>query len=337
MNFDIFIRNVLDFYLNHIIGNYNVLKSSLVINICIVVNLFIISLFFIVADYYDLKFGIIPNKLSLGLLVYGFSVNLLFAIIFNNVLIFFYSIALTVFAGTISFILWYIGFWGGGDFKFFIGLSLSLSFLDVIIPDSFINFVLENLVDLNFSVFNQVIIYPKVFSVLFNGIFIAFISLFLILIYGILKNKQLKYYSILSILDFKSMFNQLTTKSISINDLSEGMVLDKYYFDNGEIFGMINRNNDGNQEKYNQKKNFSNLKAFKEEDIFYFTSLKRIGLTEYDVDFINDLFNKGLIKNSDFQIKKGIPFMPFLTLGYIGFLISGDFIYIISSFFKTLF
>ena len=31
--------------------------------------------------------------------------------------------------------------------------------------------------------------------------------------YGILKNKQLKYYSILSILDFKSMFNQLTTKS----------------------------------------------------------------------------------------------------------------------------
>ena len=49
--------------------------------------------------------------------------------------------------------------------------------------------------------------------------------------------------------DFKSMFNQLTTKSISINDLSEGMVLDKYYFDNGEIFGMINRNNDGNQEK----------------------------------------------------------------------------------------
>ena len=328
-----FIRIILDFYLYHFVGDYPlIIKSLLVINSCMVVNYLMISLFFIVANYYDLKFGIIPNKLSLILLFYGLVFNLLLSMLFNNLMILFFSMILTVFSGIISFVLWYIGFWGGGDFKVFIGLSLSLSFLDV----NFFNFlndsILKNsMVYLDLPIFDQFIIYPKVFSILFNGILVAFISLSLILIYNIFRNKKLKYYFFLSMIDFKSMFNQLTSKSISINDLSEGMVLDKYYFTNQEIFGMIEGKNDENED------NPSNLYVYKEGDIFYFTSLNRIGLTKYDIEFINGLYEKGLIKNPDFQIKKGIPFMPFLTLGYIGFLIFGDFIYIISSFIKTLF
>ena len=78
----IFIRSILDFYINHIFGNYQfVLKSSLMINYFIVVNLFIMSLFFVVADYYDLKFGIIPNKLSLILFVYALLFNLMFGLL----------------------------------------------------------------------------------------------------------------------------------------------------------------------------------------------------------------------------------------------------------------
>ena len=281
MNY-IFIRSILDFYLNQVIGNYNVLKSSLVINICIVVNLFIISLFLIVADYYDLKFGIIPNKLSLSLLVYGLGFDLLLFLLFKNYMIFFFPIVLTFFVGIISFLLWYIGFWGGGDLKIFIGLSMSLSFLDISFLNYLNDFDLKNILyALNLPIFRQSIIYPKVFSILFNGILMAFISLSLFLIWNILKNKQLKYYSILSILDFKSMFNQLTTKSILINDLYEGMVIDKYYFKNKEVFGMINGNND--DENYNQNKNSSNLNAYKEENSFYFASINRIGLTKQDI------------------------------------------------------
>ena len=68
------------------------------------------SLFFVVADYYDLKFGIIPNKLSYALLIYGLGLNLLLSLLFNDIVILFFSIALTFFVGMISFVLWYIGF-----------------------------------------------------------------------------------------------------------------------------------------------------------------------------------------------------------------------------------
>ena len=151
-----------------------------------------------------------------------------------------------------------------------------------------------------------------------------------------MKNKQLRYYSILSVLDFKSMFNQLTTKSICIDDLSEGMVLDKYYFNDQEVFDMIKDKNDEEiEDKSNM--NFSNLNAYKEDNTFYFSSLNRIGLTRHDIEFIKKLYKKHLIRNPNFQIKKGIPFLPFLTLGYFSFLILGDFIYIISSFIKAMF
>ena len=326
----IFIRNVLDFILNHIFGIYSfiVLKNCLVIESCLVVNFLMISLFFSIADYYDLKFGIIPNKLSLGLLAYGIAFNLSLALLFNDLSILFFSILLTVLVGSVAFVLWLIGFWGGGDFKIFIGLSLGLSFLDfnTLNRNDFSYFALNRSInDLNLPMSNQFIFYPKVFSIIFNGILIAFIFLSLILINDILKNKQLKYYSLLSILDFKSFFNQLTTKTIHIDDLSEGMVLGRYYLSNKKIFeGIDNIEN-------------TNLHIRQEGDDYYLTSSNRIGLTEYDVEFIRELYKKDMIKNPDFQIKKGIPFMPFLTLGYVCFLIFGDFISIISGFFKVLF
>ena len=315
--------------------------------------------FLFISDYYDLKFGIIPNKLSLGLFIYGLLFNVLLSILLRNSLVLIFSIVLTAFVALIAFVLWYIGFWGGGDFKIFIGLSLSLSFVDLnylkvlsyfnfpnfqnfLSFSKFLNcfdsshsidlnyFLLDNArlgLDLNLPVCSQFIFYPKVFSILLNGILIAFLSLSAFLIYNAFKDGHLKYYSILSILDIQLLLNQLTTKSVVIDDLKEGMVLDKYYFDNSKVFNMINEN-DGFE---------SNLNAYKEEYDYYFSSLNRIGLTKDDIDFINDLYKGNLIENPNFQIKKGIPFMPFLTLGYIGFLLFGDFISIISSFIKILF
>lgn len=338
MNCYIFIRNVLDFYLNHIFGN----NIFLFIKSFLVMDLFIISLLLIVADYYDLKFGIIPNKISLILFIYGVLFNIFLAGLFNNPTFLLFSMALTLLVAIVSFILWHIGFWGGGDFKIFIGLTLSLSFLDFNHLNIF-NFIginifndlnvtiLENCIhDLNLPISSQFIFYPKIFSILLNGILMAFISLLIFLIYGIFKNKKIKYCAELSLMDFKSMFNQISTKIININDLSEGMVLDKYYFNNENVFLLIN------EDKYSNG-NDSNLNAYEEEDLFYLSSLNRIGLTRYDIDLINDLYKRDLIKNPVFKVKKVIPFMPFLTLGYFSFLIFGDFISIISGFIRFLF
>ena len=323
----IFIRIILDFYLNHIFSlNFPVIQNSIfTVKIFLVINLFIVWLFILIANYYDLKFGIIPNKINLILFIYGLFFNSLLALLFNNPYILIFSLVLTSFVALISFLLWHIGFWGGGDLKFFIGLTLSLSFLDL----NYLNLIKINIVFYNLELpfFSQNIVYPKVFSILFNGILIAFIFLFLYLINNIIKFKKLKYYSILSIIDFKSMINQLTTKEIYFNNLTEGLILDKNYFNNERVYNKINELNHDD----------FNLKANKDEYGFFFSSLNGIGLTKKDIDLINDLYKDKLIKNPNMRIKIGIPFIPFLTIGFLCFLVFGDIISIISTFIKFLF
>ena len=313
----IFIGNILDLF-NHSLGNYHLLIKSCQI------HLFVILLILSIADYYDLKFGIIPNKLSLILLIYGLLFNFILSVCFSNYHIFIFSIALTALITVISFILWHIGFWGGGDFKLFIGLSLALSFLDLNI------FNLNYFSNLNLQVFNQLILYPKAISILLNGIIIALIMIFILIIYDGIRNKKIKYYSKLSILDFSSAFNKLTTKTVAIGSLREGMILNDYYFKNQIAYDRIN-------ELKNKSNSNINLKAFKDENIYCFSSLNSMGLTKEDIRLINGLYKMDLIKNPDFRIKVEIPFMPFITLGYIGFLIFGDFISIISGFIKMIF
>ena len=313
----IFIGNILDLF-NHSLGNYHLLIKSCQI------HLFVILLILSIADYYDLKFGIIPNKLSLILIIYGLLFNLILSVCFKNYHIFLFSIALTALITVISFILWHIGFWGGGDFKLFIGLSLALSFLDL----NLIN--LNYFSSLNLKIFNQLIFYPKAISMLLNGILIALILIFISIIHDAIRNKKLKYYSKLSILDFSSAFSQITSKTVNIESLEEGMVLNGHYFKNKIAYDRIN-------ELKNKSNSNINLKAIKEDDIYCLSSLNSIGLSKEDIKLINGLYKMDLIKNSDFSIRNEIPFMPFITLGYICFLIFGDFIAIISGFIKLLF
>lgn len=314
----IFIGNVLDLYVNHLFSNINLLFKSCQI------HLFVILLVLLLADYYDLKFGIIPNKLSFSLLIYGLIFNLILSIIFNNPLIILFSIALTALVGFFSFLLWLIGFWGGGDFKIFIGLSMALSFLDL----NHIN--LNYSISQNMSISNQFIFYPKVISILLNAILMASALILMFIFYEMVKNKKIRCYSFLSILNFHLVFRQLTTKSVDIESLAEGMILEEYYFKDKMAYDMIN---DG----WNKDSSNINLKAYEEEDIFYFYSSDKMGLSKEDIWLIKDLYKKDLIKNPNFRIKIGIPFMPFMTLGYIGFMIFGDFISIISSFIRIFF
>ena len=125
-------------------------------------------------------------------------------------------------------------------------------------------------------------------------------------------------------------FSQITAKTVNIESLSEGMVLNQYYFKNQIAYDRIN-------DLRNKIDSNINLKAYKEEDIYCFSSLNSMGLTKEDIKLINGLYKMDLIKNPNFLIKTEIPFMPFITLGYIGFLIFGDFIAIISHFINLLF
>lgn len=310
--------------------HYTHIRSLFVVKSLILLNFFIIFFILLIADYYDLKFGIIPNKISLILLIYGLIFNLILAISFNNYAIFLFSMALTGIIMIISFILWHIGFWGGGDFKLFSALSLTLSFLDLgylKFKYPYLNNVLESL---NLPISNQMIFYPKVFSIVLNGILIAFLFIFILILFRAIKDKKIRHNMLLSIFNFKSMFGELTTRLVDIDDLSEGMVLKEYYFKNPLVISKING-------EMNKESSNINLKTSKGGDLYYFSSTTMMGLTEEDMKLINELYGEGLIKNPKFKIKIGIPFMPFITAGYICFLIFGDFIAIFSSYVNILF
>lgn len=234
-----------------------------------------------------------------------------------------FSIALTSLITVISFFLWHIGFWGGGDFKLFIGLSLALSFLDL----NHIN--LNYFSNLNLAILNQLILYPKVISILLNGILMALALIFISIVYKAIIDKKLKSYTKLSILNFSLALNQLTSKTVSIESLEEGMVLNEYYFKNQIAYDRIN-------DERNKSNSNINLNAIKDDDIYYLSSLNGMGLTKEDIRLINALYKMDLIRNPEFKIKIEIPFMPFITLGYIAFLIFGDFISIISGFIKIM-
>ncbi len=317
--------------MNQIFSNlYLHIRSLLVVKSLILLNFSIIFLFLLIADYYDLKFGIIPNKLGLILLIYGFIFNLALAALFNDSSIFIFALALTAIIMLISFSLWHMGFWGGGDFKLFVALSFPLSILDLNHLNLQNNYFNEVLDSLNLAISNQMIFYPKVFSIVFNSILIAFLFIFISILYGIIKDKKIKHYSLLSLFNFNSVFGQLTSKLVDIDDLSEGMVLKEYYFKDHDVISKIN------DEKDKENSNI-NLNAFKREDICYFSSKNMMGLTEEDIRLIKEFYEEGLIKNSNFKIKIGIPFMPFITAGYLCFLIFGDFIVLVSSYIKILF
>ena len=313
----IFIGNILDLLINHSFSSSNLLLKSCQI------HLFVILLILLIADYYDLKFGIIPNKLSLILLIYALLFDLILSICFSNPLILIFSMALTALITLISFILWHIGFWGGGDFKLFIGLSLALSFLDLN------HFNINYFHNLDLAILNQFIFYPKMISILLNGILIALAFIILFVIYNLIREKKLKYYSKLSILDFRLAFKQLTYKTVYIESLEEGMVLNEYFFKSQIAFDRIN-------DEMNKSNSKINLNAIKVEDIYCFSSLNSMGLTREDIKLIKALYKMDLIKSPKFKIKIEIPFMPFITLGYMAFLIFGDFISIISGFIKIM-
>jgi len=226
--------------------------------------------------------------------------------------------------------------------KLFTALSFSLSFLS---KDFILNhFANSHMLDCygasyivnNLTIFHQFTLYPKVFSILLNGLLLYLPLIISIIIirffkssktdFGFKNNLQTSYlanFFILIIFNFSNIIKLSTSSLIDILDLKEGMLLDKYYFDDEKVFIKIN-DLDGDY----------NLVCHKEAGRFkgyYLESGTAAGLTLDDLDFLKGLYDQGLIKSSKFNIKLTIPFLPSLTLGFIVMLIWGDLISLISS------
>ena len=295
-----------------------------------------------ISNYYDLKYNIVPNYLVKILLASGLLINVSLAMLFKSFYFLLFSFILAFSVFIFSFLLWMLKFWAGGDVKLFTALSFSLSFLS---KDFILNhFANSNMLDCYGSsyivnklvIFSQFTLYPKVFSVLLNGIVMYLPLIILIIIIRFFKISKTDFgfktpylanLLIMIVFNFSNMLKLSTSSLIDIWDLKEGMLLDKYYFDDENVFIRINDLDDD-----------YNLVCHKDAGIFknssqgyYLESGTAAGLTLDDLDFLKGLYDEGLIKSSKFSIKLTIPFLPSLTLGFIVLLIWGDLVSLISS------
>ena len=268
------------------------------------IQLIITVLFSVIAAIYDVKYGIVPDKLNYILLVFGIVSNLILSIISSNVKFILASFISMIITYTITFMLWKLKMWGGGDVKLFTAIA-------TVIPSGL------NISFLN--IFPELSIYPFSFSVLINSILVSFPFLivfisYLILKKGIFKNNIDFLVNIFNINSLKYIINSTLNKRILVKDLKEGNIINNYYFNNEDIIRLIEQI-DGNLKVYENVEN----DGFK----YYFKSLSAGGITKEDM-YMLKILNAQKFISDEISIKIAFPFTPAIFLGLLIAVFYGD-------------
>ena len=268
------------------------------------IQIIITILFSISAAIYDLKSNVVPDKLTYSLLFFGLFSNLFLSILSANIKFILASLISMVMTYFITYMLWKLKMWGGGDVKLFTAIA-------TVIPFGLnINFL---------NIFPQSSIYPFSFSIVVNSILVSFPFLLSFFIYLIIKNETFKDHPIFLITLFnmenlKNLIHSTLNKRISIRDLKEGNIVNNYYFNDEHIIELISEI-DSNLEIYENK----------EDDDFkyYFKSLSAGGITEKDMLLIKVMSIQGYIGDT-ISVKISYPFTPAILIGLLIAVFYGD-------------
>ena len=262
-------------------------------------------LFCFLATIFDVRKGIVPNWLTYGLLFFGLVSNLILAWISYNVKFILASIISVVITYTITYLMWQLNIWGGGDVKLFTGIAS-------VIPFGFnIDFL---------NIFPQLSIYPFSFSVVINSVLVSFPFLVIFVSYLLVKNNVFKKNSdlLLNVFNWSSvkiLIESTLNKLVDVKDITEGTIVNKYYFSNEYISDLI-MEIDGN------------LKIYKSDDDdyrFYFKSQSAGGITEKEMYLLKILATQGFISDK-LSVKIAFPFTPSILFGLMIALVYGDMI-----------
>lgn len=272
-------------------------------SVIFLLQIIITIVFCILAVIFDVKKGIVPDSLTGILLVFGIISNILLAIFSSNIKYILASIISVVITYTITYLMWQLNIWGGGDVKLFTAIAS-------VIPFGF-NFEFLN-------IFPVLSIYPFSFSVVINSVLVSFPFLVIFVVYLIFKNKVFKRNSdlLLNIFNFetlKYLVESTLNKWISVKDIKEGTIVNEYYFNNEYICELINEI-DGN------------LKIYKSDDEkfrFYFKSQSAGGITEKEMYLLKVLSAQGFISDK-LSVKISFPFTPAILFGLMIAISYGD-------------
>ncbi|MBQ2651959.1 MAG: prepilin peptidase [Methanobrevibacter sp.] len=278
-------------------------------NSIFLIQITVTVLFSILAAIFDVKKGFVPDKLNNMLVAFGLSSNLILTIVEGNVKFILASIISMVVTYYVAYFLWQLHLWGGGDAKLFSSIATVIPF------GSNIDFL---------NIFPALSFYPFSFSVIVNSILVSFPFLVVFTIRLIIKNDYVKSNAdlLVNILNYNGLrFLIYTTlnKTVNVRDLKEGMIVNKYCFNDDHVCELIQDLN-GNLEVYK-----SNDDDFK----YYFKSRSAGGITLKDVSLLKIMCAQKFISDT-LCIKIGFPFTPAIMFGLIIALSYGDLMMVIT-------
>ena len=273
-------------------------------SIIFLVQIIITSLFCCLAAIFDVKTGIISNKLNFSLLIFGLISNLFLSVLSTNIKYILCSIISMFVTYIVTLLFWKLKIWGGGDVKL-------LTAIATVIPFG---------INVNFlNIYPQLSVYPFSFTVIINSILVAFPFLLIFTGYLVLKNTIFNsnndmLFSFLNINSISLFLKLNLNKLILVKDLKEGMIVNDYYFNNEKIAILINDIN-------------GNLKVYKTKDNpdfdYYFKSQSAGGITLQDM-YLLKIMNAQKIISNNISIKIGFPFAPAILAGFLISVIYGD-------------
>ena len=256
------------------------------------IQIIITMLFSIMAAIYDVKKNIVPDELNYVLVFFGLFSNLILSII---------SMVITY---TVTYMLWKLNMWGGGDVKLFTAIA-------TVIPSG---------INIDFlNVFPQLSVYPFSFSVVINSILVSFPVLIVFVTHLIFKNEIFKdnvdfLVNIFNIESLRYIINSTLNKLILVKDLQEGMIVNDYYFNNEHIIELLSEI-DGNLKIYKSKD--------RDDFKYYFKSQSAGGITNKEMWQLKIMSAQNIISDN-ISVKVSFPFTPAILLGLIIALIYGD-------------
>lgn len=265
--------------------------------------------FSILATIFDIKRNFVPDWLNNSLVAFGLSSNLILTFITGNVKFILASIISMLITYAISYLLWQLHLWGGGDVKLFTSIATVIPFG---INIEFLN------------VFPMLSVYPFTFSVIVNSILVSFPFLVVFTARLIIKNNFVKSNADLLINIFnynalKTLIRNTLNKPVMVKDLKEGMIVNRYSFNDDHICELIDELDE-------------NLKVYKSRDDqykYYFKSKSAGGITKKDVTLLKVMCAQKFISDS-LCIKLGFPFTPSIMIGLIIALSYGDLMMLIT-------
>ena len=273
-------------------------------SIIFLVQIIVTSFFCCLAAIFDVKTGIISNKLNFSLLIFGLISNLFLSVLSTNIKYILCSIISMFVTYIVTLLFWKLKIWGGGDVKL-------LTAIATVIPFG---------INVNFlNIYPQLSVYPFSFTVIINSILVAFPFLLIFTGYLVLKNTIFNsnkdmLFSFLNINSISLFLKLNLNKLILVKDLKEGMIVNDYYFNNEKIAILINDIN-------------GNLKVYKTKDNpdfdYYFKSQSAGGITLQDM-YLLKIMNAQKIISNNISIKIGFPFAPAILAGFLISVIYGD-------------